>query len=168
MIFDDCIVFTGGHIGIHSIESYPPSKVLSFLYLGNSKNANDRDSMAAIGITHVLNVTASFQSPFPDMEYRASGIVYKRLHVLDNLQSNLDQYFEEAFEFIGMSPIYYVLLYQCPNGFIIIFIIFEQSKDIGGVHLVKKYNSRLKIKIRPFAGSIHNMRLFQVVVSGHR
>jgi len=83
-----------------SMDTHPLTKVLPFLYLGNSKDADDRDSMTAIGVTRVLNVTTSQQSPSPTMDHRASGVVYKRLSVLDNGHANLKQYFEEAFEFI--------------------------------------------------------------------
>lgn len=86
------------------VDSQPLTKVLPFLYLGNSKDADDRDGMAAIGITRVLNVTTSQQSPSPPSDHRGSaGIAYKRLSVLDNGHANLKQYFEEAFEFIGKS-----------------------------------------------------------------
>jgi len=84
-----------------SMDTHPLTKVLPFLYLGNSKDADDRDGMTAIGVTRVLNVTTSQQSPSPTMDHRASGVVYKRLSVLDNGHANLKQYFEEAFEFIG-------------------------------------------------------------------
>lgn len=94
-----------------SMDTHPLTKVLPFLYLGNSKDADDRDGMTAIGVTRVLNVTTSQQSPSPTMDHRASGVVYKRLSVLDNGHANLKQYFEEAFEFIGKSlfSVYHII-----------------------------------------------------------
>lgn len=88
------------------MDSQPLTQVLPFLYLGNSKDADDRDGMAAIGITRVLNVTTSQQSPSPTMDHRTTDIVYKRLSVLDNGHANLKQYFEEAFDFIGKSSFF--------------------------------------------------------------
>lgn len=85
----------------HKMDSHPISKVLPFLYLGDIKDANDRGGLAAIGITHVLNVTARQRSPSPAVDHGTSVVVYKCLPVLDNAQANLKQYFEEAFEFIG-------------------------------------------------------------------
>lgn len=85
------------------IDTQPLTKLLPFLYLGNSKDADDRDGMSTIGITRVLNVTTSQQSPSPVMDHRTSGVVYKRLSVLDSSHANLKQYFEEAFDFIGKS-----------------------------------------------------------------
>lgn len=89
------------------MDSHPLTKVLPFLYLGNSKDADDRDGMTAIGVTRVLNVTTSQQSPSPSVDHRAPGVQYKRLSALDNGHANLKQYFEEAFEFIGMSHIWF-------------------------------------------------------------
>lgn len=91
------------------MDTHPLTKVLPFLYLGNSKDADNRDGMTAIGITRVLNVTTSQQSPSPLMDHR--GVVYKRLSVLDNGHANLKQYFEEAFEFIGRF-IYFNIIYK--------------------------------------------------------
>jgi len=87
------------------MDAHPLTKVLPFLYLGNRKDADDRDGMTSIGVTRVLNVTTSQQSPSPVMDQRASGVVYKRLSVLDNGHANLKQYFEEAFDFIGESVV---------------------------------------------------------------
>lgn len=83
------------------IDNHPLTMVLPFLYLGNSKDAADPDGMAAVGITHVLNVTTSQQSP--NIDHQTSDIVYKRISVLDNGCAKLHEYFEEAFEFIGKS-----------------------------------------------------------------
>jgi len=83
------------------MDAHPLTKVLPFLYLGNRKDADDRDGMTSIGVTRVLNVTTSQQSPSPVMDHRGTGVVYKRLSVLDNGHANLKQYFEEAYEFIG-------------------------------------------------------------------
>lgn len=91
------------------MDTHPLTKVLPFLYLGNSKDADDRDGMAGNRITRILNVTTSQQSPSPPAtDHR--GIVYKRLSVLDNGHANLKQYFEEAFDFIGESDVQILLI----------------------------------------------------------
>ncbi|XP_050536802.1 dual specificity protein phosphatase 10 isoform X2 [Daktulosphaira vitifoliae] len=83
------------------MDQHPLTQVLPFLYLGNSKDADDHASLSAIGVTRVLNVTTSQQSPSPPMgDRRTAGVLYKRLSALDNGHANLKQYFEEAFEFI--------------------------------------------------------------------
>ncbi|XP_050437089.1 dual specificity protein phosphatase 10-like isoform X2 [Adelges cooleyi] len=83
------------------MDQHPLTKVLPFLYLGNSKDADDHEGLSAMGVTRVLNVTTSQQSPSPQAgDHRTAGILYKRLSALDNGHANLKQYFEEAFEFI--------------------------------------------------------------------
>lgn len=119
------------------IDTQPLTKVLPFLYLGNSKDADDRDGMSTIGITRVLNVTTSQQSPSPVMDHRTSGVVYKRLSVLDSSHANLKQYFEEAFDFIGKST--------APSRYVFIIYMSTTREFIGvpaidpSVNFIKSY-----------------------------
>lgn len=84
-------------------ETQPITKVLSFLFLGNSKDSNDPTLLATIGVTHVLNVTTSEQVP-DIMDNSYWKIVRKvRLPVLDNQIADLQQHFDVSFEFIGNS-----------------------------------------------------------------
>nr|CAH7717521.1 unnamed protein product [Callosobruchus chinensis] len=77
------------------LDSYPVSKVLPFLYLGNSKDAADLSCLKDLGTTCVLNVTSQ-SSGF----HKERGITYKQIPASDSGHQNLKQYFEEAFEFI--------------------------------------------------------------------
>ncbi|XP_072402774.1 dual specificity protein phosphatase 10-like [Diabrotica undecimpunctata] len=77
------------------VDSFPASKVLPFLYLGNLKDATDPSCLRGLGTTCVLNVTS--QLPGYHEEY---GITYKQIPATDSEHQNLKQYFEEAFEFI--------------------------------------------------------------------
>lgn len=78
------------------IETHPASRVLPYLYLGNSRDAADLKGLQDLGTTCVLNVT----SQLPGYQ-RECGITYKQIPASDSGQQNLKQYFEEAFEFIG-------------------------------------------------------------------
>ncbi|CAH1982880.1 unnamed protein product [Acanthoscelides obtectus] len=77
------------------LDSYPVSKVLPYLYLGNSKDAADLSCLKDLGTTCVLNVTSQ-SSGF----HKERGITYKQIPASDSGHQNLKQYFEEAFEFI--------------------------------------------------------------------
>ncbi|XP_015832988.1 dual specificity protein phosphatase 10 isoform X2 [Tribolium castaneum] len=77
------------------IDSHPASRVLPFLYLGNSKNAADLSCLQDLGTTCVLNVTPQLAG-----YHETCGITYKQIPATDNGHQNLKQYFEEAFEFI--------------------------------------------------------------------
>lgn len=78
------------------IDSHPASKVLPFLFLGNSKDAADMNCLHDLGTTCVLNVTSQLSGYHEDY-----GITYKQIPASDSGQQNLKQYFDEAFEFIG-------------------------------------------------------------------
>lgn len=80
------------------IDSHPASRVLPFLYLGNSKDAADLTCLQDLGTTCVLNVTSQLPG-----YHEACGITYKQIPASDSGHQNLKQYFEEAFEFIGES-----------------------------------------------------------------
>nr|XP_023011877.1 dual specificity protein phosphatase 10-like [Leptinotarsa decemlineata]XP_023011878.1 dual specificity protein phosphatase 10-like [Leptinotarsa decemlineata] len=77
------------------VDSYPASKVLPFLYLGNSKDAADLSCLRGLGTTCVLNVTSQLPG-----YHEECGITYKQIPATDSGHQNLKQYFEEAFEFI--------------------------------------------------------------------
>lgn len=81
---------------IADIDSHPASRVLPFLYLGNSRDAADLSRLRDLGTTCVLNVTSQLSG-----YHEACGITYKQIPATDSGQQNLKQYFEEAFDFIG-------------------------------------------------------------------
>lgn len=78
------------------IDSHPASKVLPFLYIGNSRDAADMNCLQDLGTTCVLNVTSQLSG-----YHENCGITYKQIPASDSGQQNLKQYFDEAFEFIG-------------------------------------------------------------------
>ncbi|XP_017778706.1 PREDICTED: dual specificity protein phosphatase 10-like [Nicrophorus vespilloides] len=80
---------------IADIESQPASRVLPYLYLGNSRDAADLTCLQDLGTTCVLNVTSQLPG-----YHETCGITYKQIPASDSGQQNLKQYFEEAFEFI--------------------------------------------------------------------
>lgn len=89
------------------VDSYPASKVLPFLYLGNSKDAADLSCLQGLGTTCVLNVTSQLPG-----YHEECGITYKQIPASDSGHQNLKQYFEEAFEFIGEYK--YIIRYDWP------------------------------------------------------
>jgi len=80
------------------IENHPATQVTPFLFLGNMTDASDVDTLARLGIDHVLNVTA-----VKPTYQQSSKITYKQLHAADNGSQNIKQYFEEAFTFIDQA-----------------------------------------------------------------
>lgn len=91
----------------HSLPSTPDienaelTPILPFLYLGNEHDAQDINLLQRFNIGYILNVTTHL----PLYHYDTGLFVYKRLPATDSNKQNLRQYFEEAFEFIGMKTL---------------------------------------------------------------
>lgn len=89
----------------HSLPSTPDienaelTPILPFLYLGNEHDAQDINLLQRCNIGYILNVTTHL----PLYHYDTGLFIYKRLPATDSNKQNLRQYFEEAFEFIGMK-----------------------------------------------------------------
>jgi dual specificity MAP kinase phosphatase len=78
------------------IDSAVASEILPYLFIGNQRDAANRERLSELGITHVMNVTAHLPLCFET----DGGIVYKRLPATDSGCQNLKKYFAEAIEFI--------------------------------------------------------------------
>ena len=77
------------------------SAILPFLFLGNERDAEDLDLLLRLNVGFVVNVTTHLP-----LYHLTTGLVrYKRLPATDNSKQNLQQYFEEVFEFIGRPPV---------------------------------------------------------------
>jgi hypothetical protein len=74
----------------------PGTQLLTFLYVGNEKDAADLDWLQQEGIGNVLNVTQSV----PCFHQDTTNINYRRISARDNSLANLKRHFEEAFVFI--------------------------------------------------------------------
>jgi dual specificity MAP kinase phosphatase len=77
------------------IDTAVASEILPYLFIGNQRDAANKERLNKLGITHVLNVTSHLPLHFED-----EGITYKRLPATDSGSQNLKQYFSEAINFI--------------------------------------------------------------------
>jgi len=80
------------------IDTAVASEILPYLFIGNQRDAANKERLTELGITHVMNVTALLPMPF-----ESEGISYKRLPASDSGSQNLKQYFTEAIEFIDSA-----------------------------------------------------------------
>jgi len=78
-----------------AIDTAIASEILPFLYIGNERDAANRERLDALGITHVLNVTSKLPCHF-----KGQGIEYCQLQASDSGYQNLKQYFAPAAKFI--------------------------------------------------------------------
>jgi len=107
-------------MAIDSYENEPATQVLPYLYVGNARDAVDRDLLRRLGISYVLSVTTTSPVPVSQSNNKplaesnptlsTTGTTEKEempefhtklIPVSDNLCENLAPYFEEAYEFIG-------------------------------------------------------------------
>ena len=77
------------------IDTALVSEILPHVLIGNQRDASDREILAKLGVTHIINVTSQLPLHFED-----DGITYKRLPASDSGSQNLKQYFKEAIDFI--------------------------------------------------------------------
>lgn len=85
------------------VDSTEMSQILPFVFIGNERDAANRELLERSKVSHVLNVTSHVPLHFEN-EAR-NGITYKRLAATDSCSQNLKQYFEEAIEFIESARI---------------------------------------------------------------
>ncbi|EME27488.1 dual specificity phosphatase [Galdieria sulphuraria] len=87
-----------------------PCKILSFVYLGNERNASDRDALDLLGITHILIVGEELVAHFP-------GIYeYKQLMIRDLETQDLHPFLDEAIAFIEKVKLSGRILVHCYAG----------------------------------------------------
>lgn len=72
-------------------------EILPNLFLGNAKDASDLRELVDRNISCILNVTNDIPNKFEN----DPRFTYMNLRVQDNWQTNLSDYFQEAFRFIG-------------------------------------------------------------------
>lgn len=70
-------------------------EILPFLYLGSAYHAARRDTLDALGITALLNVSSDCPNHF-EGHYQ-----YKCIPVEDNHKADISSWFMEAIEYIG-------------------------------------------------------------------
>lgn len=74
-----------------------PVELLPFLFLGSAIHSSRRETLAAAGITAVLNVSSSCPN-FYEGEFQ-----YLRINVEDSLAADIRACFSTAIAFIGKS-----------------------------------------------------------------
>jgi len=77
------------------IDAAVASEILPHLFIGNQRDAANKERLKELGVTHVVNVTAHLPLHFED-----NGINYLRLPASDSGSQNLKQYFSHAISFI--------------------------------------------------------------------
>ncbi|KAL3311247.1 Dual specificity protein phosphatase 16 [Cichlidogyrus casuarinus] len=82
------------HSGTSDVYSAVISQVLPHLFLGNARDAQDKDLLKKLHITHILNVTDSLPNAWEN------NFEYMRLPAVDDDRQNLKPQFDCSFRFI--------------------------------------------------------------------
>ena len=75
----------------------PVTNVLPFLYLGNSKDAQDEKTLDDRNIKHVLNLTCNCENHFIGRK----DIMYKQVKIEDSCKEDIMSVLLESVQFIG-------------------------------------------------------------------
>jgi hypothetical protein len=70
------------------------SQILDTLWLSSHHTARDYKTLTRLGITHVVAITKEFAMHF-------QNISYKHLHLADNSETNIAEYFTDTSQWIG-------------------------------------------------------------------
>jgi len=72
-----------------------PTKILPFMWLGNSGTAHNKQLLVKMGITHILNTAKDVDNAFPEL------FVYSKISLDDSEEQEMDGVFDHAFKFIN-------------------------------------------------------------------
>ncbi|CAF3348419.1 unnamed protein product [Rotaria socialis] len=123
------------------IESYPISEIISGLYLGNSRDAEDKNLLQQNQIKLVINISTSIPCYFEN----ENAFEYIRVPCHDSSNQNILQYFETTFEYIHQNlSVQKNILVHCQGGvsrspsFIIGYLMKYHSKTFDEAHQLVK------------------------------
>ncbi|CAH9076965.1 unnamed protein product [Cuscuta europaea] len=111
-----------------------PCKIEEGLYLGSFGAAENRSELKSLNITHILTVSNSLSSLYPN------DFAYKTISVSDKGDVDIAQYFEECFEFIEEGKRSGGVLVHC-------FLGRSRSVTIVLAYLMKKHGMSLALAL---------------------
>ncbi|TYZ61047.1 hypothetical protein PybrP1_012136 [[Pythium] brassicae (nom. inval.)] len=97
-----------------------PARVLPHVFLGSKAHARDRELLARLQITHVLNVTPPRTvdpvAGVPNFFEKDKTLTYKRCPIFDNKAEDLSGLLEGCVAFIEQAKYYGRILVHCNKG----------------------------------------------------
>ncbi|CAL4956467.1 unnamed protein product [Urochloa decumbens] len=136
-----------------------PCPIVQGLYLGSIGAALNKDALKSLNITHILIVARSLSPAFP------AEFNYKKIEVLDSLDTDLLKHFDECFSFIdeGISS----------GGNVLVHCFAGRSRSVTIVvaYLMKKHQMSLesalslvrskRLQVAPNEGFISQLENFE-------
>ncbi|XXG79410.1 hypothetical protein AAC387_Pa09g0484 [Persea americana] len=101
------------------------------LFLGSIGVAHNKDILKRFNITHILIVAKSLDPAFPN------DFIYKKIEVLDSPDTNLEQHFDECFNFIDEA--------KRMGGSVLVHCFAGKSRSVTIIvaYLMKKHHMSL-------------------------
>ncbi|XP_058082294.1 dual specificity protein phosphatase 1-like isoform X1 [Magnolia sinica] len=112
-------------------EDNIPCQLEEGLFLGSVGVAYNKDALKGLNVTHILTVAKSLEPAYPD------DFIYKKIEVLDSPDTNLEQHFDECFDFIDEA--------KRAGGGVLVHCFAGRSRSVTVVvaYLMKKHQMSL-------------------------
>ncbi|KAJ8619635.1 hypothetical protein MRB53_028164 [Persea americana] len=112
-------------------EDNVPCQIEEGLFLGSIGVAHNKDILKRFNITHILIVAKSLDPAFPN------DFIYKKIEVLDSPDTNLEQHFDECFNFIDEA--------KRMGGSVLVHCFAGKSRSVTIIvaYLMKKHHMSL-------------------------
>ena len=113
------------------------------LYLGDGDQAQNEDIINDIGITHIINMTKEISNKFEYDHKFSSSLKYLRCKILDDVYTDIDQYFDKCIIFIDNA------LKQDVNNRVLVHCVagISRSSSIIIAYLMKMKNIKFDIAL---------------------
>eukprot|EP00520_Triparma_pacifica_P018072 CAMPEP_0118642734 /NCGR_PEP_ID=MMETSP0785-20121206/5992_1 /TAXON_ID=91992 /ORGANISM="Bolidomonas pacifica, Strain CCMP 1866" /LENGTH=571 /DNA_ID=CAMNT_0006534303 /DNA_START=137 /DNA_END=1849 /DNA_ORIENTATION=- len=137
-----------------------PTKIMPFLWLGNSATAHNKKLLVDLGITHVLNTAKDVDNAFPEL------FVYSKIGMDDSEDQEMDGVFEHAFKFINrVRACGGRLLVHCTAGvsraatIVLGYIVSEESQLLVDAYSYVRF---LRPPVGPNEGFLYHLALLEM------
>ncbi|XXG83478.1 hypothetical protein AAC387_Pa10g1218 [Persea americana] len=112
-------------------EDNLPCQIAEDVFLGSVGVASNKDALKNLDVTHILIVARSLEPAYPN------DFIYKKIEVLDSPDTNLEQHFDECFNFIDEA--------KRLGGRVLVHCFAGKSRSVTIVvaYLMKKYHKSL-------------------------
>lgn len=145
-------------------EDNMPCQIEEGLFLGSVGVACNKDVLKSFNVTHILIVAKSLEPAYPN------DFVYKKIEVLDSPDTNLEQHFDECFNFIDEA--------KRQGGGVLVHCFAGRSRSVTIVvaYLMKKHHLSLsqaldlvrskRPQVSPNQGFLFQLQNFEKSIRG--